>query len=654
MNRFYFQKLAITNLKKNKQTYIPYALTGIASLILFYNMVAIAFNPELRNSSLAMLMELGMAITGIFIFIFLLYTNSFLIKRRKKEFGLFNILGMEKKHIGYVMFWETIFQGVTTLIIGLGLGVILNKLFTLLIYKILLFDPNFDFYVSEIALLYSAILFASICFITLLVNLRQVHLANPIELLRGGNVGEKMPKTKWVSALLGLVSLGIGYTIALVLKSPLEAMVGFFVAVIFVIIGTQLLFKAGSIALLKTLKKNKNLYYKTKNFTTISGMIYRMRQNASGLANICILSTAVLVTISTTVCLYLGVEDAIGQQYPRDIYLNKSYDQEGEVDKEYIYNRIDEVMISSGNRASNLLEHSFLIFFANINRDELLVSDSNSFSMSDAMMNVVYFEDLELKEVEEVELGENEVILYNKGMYIPDQFTILDEVYYVKARITQPPVISLEDSFLENVNYMIVANEDELKEVHRKQKEVLQNRSNPIYHHVAFDLDGSDEEKIAVANELQSKADDNFPYVRSKQMSHAEFYELYGSLFFLGIFIGGMFMMATVLIIYYKQVVEGFDDKERFAIMQKVGMSKEEVKKSIRTQVLTIFFLPIIMAIIHIIFAFPILRTLLAMFNLTNVGLFVKCTVGTILVFVAAYIAVYLQTAKVYYKIVEK
>jgi putative ABC transport system permease protein len=325
VNKFFYPKLALVNLKKNGNTYIPYILTCIGSIVAFYTMVSIHSNKGLEKMSgfenLKMILFLGIIVIGIFAVIFLFYTNSFLIKRRKKELGLYSILGLEKKHIARVLFYETVFVMVISLSLGLISGILIGKLLFLLLLNIVHFKSPLSFHIDYWGLLITAGVFLAIFGLTLVTNFLQVQLSNPIDLLKGGQHGEKEPKSSWIVTLIGIVSLGTGYGIALSVKTPLEALMLFFVAVVFVIIGTYALFISGSITLLKRLKKNRKFYYQSRNFIAVSGMIYRMKQHAVGLANICILSTMVLVTLSTTVSLYVGQEGMRRDFYPLDVSL---------------------------------------------------------------------------------------------------------------------------------------------------------------------------------------------------------------------------------------------------------------------------------------------------------------------------------------------
>ncbi|WP_061994358.1 ABC transporter permease [Clostridium sp. ATCC 25772] len=650
MSRMFYLKLAISNIRKNSKTYIPYIITCICSIMMFYIMSSISKNPGLDqvpgSDSLKSMLSFGTVVIGIFSTIFLFYTNSFLIKRRKKEIGLYNVLGLSKKHIAKVLFLENIFIASISFIFGLTSGIILDKFMFLLFLKVLNFPVAFGFYISKISIVRTLILFIGIFFMTLMANLFEIKRSNPTELLKGGQHGEKEPKTKWIMTIIGVVALGAGYGIALYVKSPLSALQLFFTSVILVIIGTYALFTAGSIALLKLLRRNKKFYYKTSNFVSVSGMIYRMKQNAVGLANICILSTAVLVMLSTTVSLYVGVEDVLRNRYPREVLINTSEVEKSQREKidRIVDSEIKENNIVEKNRV-NYLEYTipcvkeedkFLVI-----KDDLLDSDV-------CFINAVPLSDYNRLENKNVNLGDDEVIIFSEGKkkYGKDSITINDKTYKVKEEIDK--LESISGSFTDIVESYIVISKDinNICDLNKKRKGYI----------VGFDVNGKSNDMITISNKLNKKFDENNMAVTAESIesNKKDFLSLYGGLFFLGIFLGILFLMATVLIIYYKQISEGYDDKERFEIMQKVGMSKVEIKRTIRSQVLMIFFIPITFSVIHIVFAFPIITKLLAVFMLTNVALFRITTLITILVFTIIYFIIFALTTRTYYKIVEE
>ena len=656
MNKSFYPKLALNNIKKNSKTYIPYLLTCIGTIIMFYNMCYLVLVKDMGSisdiESLRYMLFLGTIIVGLFSFVFLFYTNSFLIKQRKKEFGLFNILGMEKKHIGKIMFYETLFIGIVSLVIGISSGILLSKLLALLLLKLIKFEVIFGFEIPLVAILITIMLFGAIFIFNLVYNTFQVHISKPIELLKGGNVGEREPKTKWFSTFLGIISLGIGYYLALTVESPLEALNKFFIAVMFVIIGTHNLFKAGSIALLKKLRKNKNYYYKTNHFISVSGMIYRMKQNAAGLANICILSTAVIITLSTTVSLYIGFDDLLRTRYIRnlEIYGSDISDKEAKSLEDIILENITKSNIEK----KNVIRNRSISFMTNQNGYSFIAQDRESFSLNDsALLLFMTKDDYNKAEGKNISLKEGETLVYSAKGDIPGNILNLNGYELsIKEKLNSFNMDMNNMAHLSDSHYIVVDSLDTIKKVHN----YLQgdNEMPELDYYYGFDAEVDGDAQMSLANSMRDsiKSTGIDANVESAAAQKDGFYTIYGGLFFLGIFIGLLFIMATVLIIYYKQIAEGFDDKSRFEIMQKVGMSHQEIKESIRSQVLTVFFLPLVTAVIHIGFAFPVVTKLLSIFYLTNIRLYALCTAMTIIVFASFYVIVYILTARTYYKIV--
>lgn len=654
MNKFFYPKLAATTIKKNGKVYIPYILTCIRSIAMFYIIHSISINTGLDimngGKQLKMLLNLGKWVIGIFSVIFLLYTNSFLIKRRKKELGLYNILGMEKKHISKLMLYETLIIAVLTLVSGIAIGALLSKFMFLLLLKILNFDVTLKFYISKESILSTMLLFISIYAVMLLNNLRQIHLSNPVELLKGGNAGEREPKTKWILTLIGVVSLGAGYYIAVTTENPLSALNLFFIAVLLVIVGTYALFTAGSIAILKALKKNKNFYYKSRNFINVSNMIYRMKQNAVGLANICILSTAILVVLSTTVSLYIGMDDILKTRYPDDIMISISEVQPENIEK--VNSIIETEMQKSGLTKTGALKHGYISEISMQEDNKFIVANREESSITN--MNILLFitaDDYNQLEGKSVQLEQGEVLICADNNTLQgNSVEIFNKQFNIKGYI-EDLKIKREMENIVNGYYIIVSDIDSINEI----KVAAGDEEKGINYYYGLDVEGSMEEQLELTNAIQSSLNNNSikSSVEGIATARESFFSIYGGLFFIGLFLGLLFIMATVLIIYYKQISEGYDDKERFEIMQKVGMDKREVKKSINSQILMVFFLPLVMAVIHLAFAFKIITSLLKIFNLTNINLFVICTTSTILVFAIFYIVVYYATSKVYYRIVQ-
>lgn len=659
-----YTKLAITNIKNNRQFYFPYLLTGIITVAMFYIMCALESNPGIQSmpgaKDLGLILRLGIGVIGIFAVIFLFYTNSFIIKRRKKELGIYNILGMEKRHIAKILSKEAFFTAIIAIGGGLVTGVLFHKLACMLLYRMIGFNGGITFSFSKKGVMITAILFAIVYLLTYIYDLFQVQLANPIELLQSGNKGEREPKTKAIMAVLGVLCLGTGYFIAITTKNPIKALTLFFVAVILVIIGTYLLFTAGSIALLKILRRNKGYYYQTKHFTSVSGMIYRMKQNAVGLANICILSTMVLVAVSTTVSLYVGIEDIMKERYPNEITISAYYDT-GAPAEDSIAPIVEKSVKESGRKIRHEEDYLELYFAAIKDQGQYSLDKEKVKTAGDRVSGFVVLtrEDCKKKYNEEIpELAENEVALFTIKKTDMDTLVLENRSYHVKEikQFQNTEDFETIADMMDEYYYVIVNDVQDMERLWQLQKDIYQENSSSISRQVRLDIDGDSEQKKECFENIKTALGPEQAKARilidSRQSSLDEFYQIYGGFLFLGLFLGILFLMITVLIIFYKQISEGYDDKERFSIMEKVGMSNDEVKATIRSQVRTVFFLPILMAAIHVGMAFPMIKRLLSLFGLSNTALFAGCMAGTILVFALIYLLVFLKTSKTYYKIV--
>lgn len=653
MHRWFYPKLALNNIRKNAATYFPYMLASSATVMMFYDMLYLLLSREVGSMSdsatLRYVLTLGSIVTGIFSFILLLYINSFLIKRRKKEFGLFNILGMEKKHIARVMLLETVIVALICTGLGLLAGVLFSKLALLLLLNLLEMEASFGFDVPPRAVAITALLFGIAFMVNLAYNVFQVHLSQPAELLKGGRVGEKEPRTNGLIALIGAAALGGGYYIAITTESPIAALHLFFVAVLLVIIGTYCLFTAGSIAVLKALRRNKRFYYRTTPFIAVSGMIYRMKQNAAGLASICILSTAVIIMLSSTVSLYIGLE------YIRDISLSAHH-------LTAVQARQLEAAVAEAADHAGLVPHN-PIRLRYIS--ELALQDGHAFSGGESVNSrskktalLTFMTAAEYNRIEDarVELSEGEALVYVRKGEIPGNtldfngFTL-----NIRGRLE---ALETAGQLLQNDvfarSYVVITAEE--RDIVRARQSLNPNADiRPVldyeYH---FDTLADREAQLHLVSALQRKLQELSisGFVSGREADKHSFLTVYGVLFFLGLYLGALFILGTTLIIYYKQISEGYDDKERFAIMLKVGLNRHEIKSTIRFQVLSVFFLPLIMAVLHIAAAFPAIRKLLVLFKMSNLPLYALCTVLTIAVFGIAYALIYLFTARTYYRIV--
>lgn len=641
MNNFIYEKLAVTNLKNNRKTYVPYIFTGVLTVMMFYIIDALSRGKGITQDTLKICLQYATGVIVVFAVIFLFYTNSFLIKRRKKEIGVYNILGMGKRHIARMMAVETILTAGISILGGLVFGIIFGKLMYLLPLKILHNSVDMQFSVNGTAIVQTVILFAGIFLLTYLYNILQIQLVNPVELLHGGNQGEKEPKSRWLLVIVGVAALGNGYWIALTTEAPLEALLKFFVAVVCVIIGTYALFIAGSIVVLKILRKNKAYYYNPKHFTSVSGMIYRMKQNGAGLANICVLSTMVLVMVSTTVSLYAGMEDILDSRFPRDVSIVCN---EADTNKEETLQRlIKEQCEKAGVKITDRVRYRYGSMNAvlkgnNLEKVEQYYPDNHFY-----YVEMITQEEYNRIEKKNVSLKEQEILTYTtNGKCGKKQINIAGQNYQVKKELSEMTSQPKSTAEMYKTLYIVFANAEQIE------------RIESFSYADKFNLKGDDGKQKEALEQIQNEFYEKFPdgTMESRMLSRSSFYELYGGLFFIGIYLGSMFIMATVLIIYYKQISEGYDDRERYQIMQKVGMSKKEVKRSIRSQVLSVFFLPLVVAVIHVAVAFKVMTKILGVLNLTNVSLFAVCTIITIAVFAVFYIIVYSITAKEYYRIV--
>lgn len=641
MNNFIYEKLAVTNLKNNRKTYVPYIFTGVLTVMMFYIIDALSSGEGITQNTLKICLQYATGVIIVFAVIFLFYTNSFLIKRRKKEIGVYNILGMGKRHIARMMAVETILTAGISILSGLVFGIIFGKLMYLLLLKILHNSVDMQFSVNGTAIVQTVILFAGIFLLTYLYNILQIQLVNPVELLHGGNQGEKEPKSRWLLVIVGVAALGNGYWIALTTEAPLEALLKFFVAVVCVIIGTYALFIAGSIVVLKILRKNKAYYYNPKHFTSVSGMIYRMKQNGAGLANICVLSTMVLVMVSTTVSLYAGMEDILDSRFPREVSIVCN---EADTNNEETLQRlIKEQCEKAGVKITDRVRYRYGSMNAvlkgnNLEKVEQYYPDNHFY-----YVEMITQEEYNRIEKQNVSLKEQEILTYTtNGKCGKKQINIAGQNYQVKKELSEMTSQPKSTAEMYKTLYIVFANAEQIE------------RIEPFSYADKFNLKGDDGKQKEALEQIQNEFYEKFPdgTMESRMLSRSSFYELYGGLFFIGIYLGSMFIMATVLIIYYKQISEGYDDRERYQIMQKVGMSKKEVKRSIRSQVLSVFFLPLVVAVSHVAVAFKVMTKILGVLNLTNVSLFAVCTIITIAVFAVFYIIVYSITAKEYYRIV--
>ena len=675
MKSGFFPKLAWTGIKKNRKLYIPYILSCIGMVMMFYIIQSLSYSELLTQmkggGNLETMLGLGKFVIAAFALIFLFYTNSFLVRRRYREFGLYNILGMDKRSISRIIVWESLIIAVISLVTGLVLGFALSKLAELGLANVVRADINYSFTISGEAFAFTAEMFGAIFLLLLAKSLIQVRFSRPLELLRSENAGEKPPRANWVFAVLGLLLLGGAYYISVSIKSPLSAIFLFFVAVIMVIVATYLLFMAGSVALCKLLQKNKNYYYKKSHFVSVSSMVYRMKRNGAGLASICILSTMVLVMLTSSSSLYFGANDSISSRFPTENEISldvESIDNLAEEKISIVREGYEKVFAEHNAKPENLTEYRYCVI-TGLMTDRKVDPDSAininlEFGGFDNLRQLYFVSAEDYNKImgTDISLGENEAMLYTlRADY--DRDTIEFSGLTLNIVGTLDGFINISDANTIVLPSLMLVIPD--YETLRPLESMLDYNGQPMLEtkwNYGYDLSVDDEEAIEIYNE-QTGSLGNVDFINAdgtgysysggcKAAEKADFFTTVGGLFFVGIILSIVFIFAAVMIIYYKQITEGYEDQARFEIMQKVGMTKADIKKSINSQVLTVFFAPLVFAGLHLGFAFPLVWKLLQMFNLHNLSLVIWVNIGAFIIFGIFYAIIYKVTAGAYYSIV--
>ena len=672
MHKGIFSRLAKQNIRNNKSTYIPYIITCIFCIAMIYMMEFLRDCPTLDQAvrqadEVRMIVFTGEIVVEIFCIIFLIYSNSFLMKRRQKEIGLYNILGLERNHIGIVMFLETIITSIGSLAGGIATGIIGSKLALLLLLKLLHIPSVLGFYISVKGIFTCLFMFGIVFLMILFLNLAKIHLSRPVELLRGNNTGEKEPVAKWLMALIGFICLGAGYYLAVTTESPIKAITIFLLAVILVMAGTYLLFTAGSIVILKFLRRRKSFYYRTGNFISISGMLYRMKQNAIGLASICILSTGVLLMIAMTVSIYFGMNDIMLNRYPYDVDMSVTSISEEEC--QTAIEAFEKAIADNKVPVEKSVEEIYLDIVCSKNGDQILIKPANTIRNSDSVLVLSLLDQAEYERLTGISanLNDGEIFAWYPSAVQKDSVTVDETEFTVKKWLDKNPLTCGEDAVSDNA--VLVVTDEDFKKFDEMRTEMYKGVSSApagedLTLHLGLDITGSETDKIdfgtpvmEVVKDLKKNgglSENSWITSGIRQQEYESYYADNGSLLFIGIFLGSLFLMGTAMIIYYKQISEGYEDQKRFEIMQKVGLSRREVRSSVRRQILMVFFLPLLMAMLHITMAFPMIRRMLLLFGMTNTKLFIGCTAGTVLIFAVVYGLIYLMTARSYYHIVER
>ena len=673
MKRGFYPRLAWSGMRKNSKLYLPYTLACIGMTAMFYILMHLADSPALKlipsSASVTVTLSLGSFVMGVFSLLFLFYTNSFLVRRRFKEFGLYNVLGMNKGNISRVLAWEALINALISLAGGLFLGIALSKLAELGLVNIMGGDTDLDLRISVKALEFTVMFFCGIFLLIYLNSLIKIRRSSASELVKSENFGEKPPRANWLFGLAGIVILAAAYYIAVSIKTPLTALSLFFIAVIMVIVATYLIFIAGSVWICRLLQKNKRYYYKKNHFVSVSSMVYRMKRNGAGLASICILATMVLVMISSTTCLYFGAEDALRDRYPRDISISASYSGLDSMTDENISALRGEISAAVGGaETENILDYRCASLVGSLENGILDLSEASIYST--AMTTYDYVAEVYIVPLADYNaiagtnesLGSDEAMIYAYRMDYTDKTFAVDELvsFRVKKVLDSFPIAdgSAMASIAPTV-FVIVP--DFADTVAKLGGAVSSSGDEPasLSWNYAFDTPVSDEEETAMCErigERLSECSESGGYLyysrESLAANRADFYGMYGGLFFLGIMLSIAFICAAVLIIYYKQISEGYEDRRRFEIMQNVGMTKKEIRSSINSQLLTVFFLPLIFAGLHLGFAFPFIHKLLMLFNLSNLPLLIGTTAISFGVFALLYAVVFRVTSNAYYNIV--
>lgn len=664
MKNGFYPTLALNTIKKNRKLYLPYILTCIGMVMMFYIISSLCDNPVYNEmgggSSLNIILHLGQFVIAVFAFLFLFYTNSFLVRRRNKEFGLYNVLGMDKRKLSIIASFEALIIGGFTMTIGTLLGILLSKLADLGLMKVLQHEATLSFRVPFQAVAMTLGIFSAIFLVILLSSFIKIRRTNPLDLLKSENVGEKPPKGNLLIAGIGVLLLAGAYLIAVSIKSPIDAFTIFFVAVIMVIIGTYMLFTTGSVTLCTMLKKNKGYYYKKNHFVSISSMSYRMKRNGAGLASICILCTMVLVVMSSTVSLFIGSEDSCRSMYPRQMTFSEyfsSFDADQEKNIAIIRKTVDKEIAKEGYEKKNVLDYRYTSIYGSVEKNNV------DFDEADTEISFIPLEDYNKMTGKNVKLKKDEALIKCKS-YKYGENTIKMEgcrTLEIVGDADDLQAMGVLSSQMTPGIYLVVGDfQGVTDEFINKVIPRNENISYTTGWNYMLDINGDGEEQISLYDKIQdslTSAEQNhyLDYFNSDcaEKNKSDFYQTYGGLFFIGILLSLVFMFATVLIIYYKQISEGYEDKENFHIMQMVGMNKVDIKKSINSQILTVFFVPLVFAVTHMAFAFPLIWKILQLFNLYNFKLILIVTICAILVFGLIYAVVYKITSNAYYKIVK-
>lgn len=673
-----YPKLAWQGIRKNAETYLPYLLMGILMVGVSYIMNYLT-RPALMGAlsmggTTLMVLQMGKIVISVFSVIFLYYCNSFLIRRRMKEFGLYNILGMGKGNIALVMLWETLLTALLVFAGGLLLGLSLSRLVEMALINLLHADytvPMELFYPDGVT--WVLLLFGGIYVLILLANLLRMRLSNPVALLKSENTGEKPPKANWFFGLIGLLILLSAYYVAAVSQSPLEALIFFFIAVLMVIVATYLLLVSGSVTLCRMLRRNKRYYYQTRHFISVSAMAYRMKRNGAGMATICILCTMVLVILTSTVCLYGGTDSMVDAICPQDINLTIGLEAR---DGEENWKRLDamqqmalDVTEEMGLTPENITSQRALVATGKVqNGDYGIITDADSLKANVLELTVYPLSVYEQATGETVTLADRELLyasfktneaFSSMSFYGSAPYRMIRAEKELPKRLLSADYRSAWGCLVVFTNDAEAFRSEITALVGEKSGEAMMMDRLALHFDLDSEADTDTQEKLvkALRSEAMKSTGKDFYGMSSlsvdtRALCRRDYLSLFGGLFFLGMVLGPLFSIAAVLIMYYKQICEGYEDAERFAVMRKVGLTDAEIRRSVNSQVLTVFFAPLLMAGLHMLFAMPMIRLILGAFGLHNDSLFYGIGIGCYVVFAVIYALMYLLTSRRYYRIV--
>ena len=677
----FYPRLAWNGIGKNKRLFVPYILATAGTAAVFYILFFLAssnfFDNMRGGSSTKMVLSFGVFVIVAFALLFLFYCNSFLVRRRYKEFGLYSILGMNKHNISRILAWETLFTALLSLLGGVFIGVLLSKLAEMAMLKVLGGTADYALHISLPAIEYMLLYFGGIFLLIFLNSVVRIRRLSASELVRSENYGEKPAKANPILGGLGVLVLGVAYYLAVSIEQPLQALTVFFIAVLMVIAATYLIFIAGSVVMCRLLQKNKRYYYKPEHFVSVSSMAYRMKRNGAGLASICILATMVLVMISSTSCLYFGGEESLHARYPRDIVTRSVIligDEYADAETEIEALRSSISAAIAGRPVSNVMDYRSFSLDAVVEQGHVMTNDSalSEFGLVSAS-KVASFLFIPLSDYNRAAgaheiLGDGEVLVHASRTSIDFDTLDIDGTVQltVKRELDEMPLISGSSaaSVLPTITVIVPG----LDELALKLADAENPFGGPAFNYTSwnycFDTPLKDDDYASLYLDVMSALRDKniedehmgfYSYsVESLEYNRSDFAGTFGGLFFLGVILSLVFGCAAVLIIYYKQLSEGYEDAGRFEIMQKVGMTKQEIRRSINSQLPTVFFLPLLFAGLHLCFAFPFIRKILYMFSFYNTSFLIWTTVISFLVFALLYALVYKKTSNTYYKIVSK